>query len=77
MGDAQEKETPYADTNVWCGEVLDQRPRVHSCLYDWCPRVSEHCARCDACISVLREHRLEAFKIQKRHETKGDSDVGN
>lgn len=29
-------------------ERLDEWPRVHSCLYDWCPEKSDECKRCDA-----------------------------
>ena len=30
-------------------------PRVHTCLYDWCPRQSEECRRCDAVVKIIRD----------------------
>lgn len=44
---------------VWCGEKLNEWPRVHSCLNDWCPKESEHCQRCNKCCEILRTHRHE------------------
>lgn len=34
-------------------ESLNTWPRVHSCLYNWCPQQREECARCDAVCSVI------------------------
>lgn len=35
-------------------ERIDQWPRCHSCLYNWCPAKREDCERCDAVIAILR-----------------------
>lgn len=37
-------------------EKLNQWPRVHSCLYSWCPKQSDECKRCDAVINILIKH---------------------
>lgn len=35
-------------------ERLDQWPRVHSCLYNWCSEKKAECERCDAvCRSMI------------------------
>lgn len=44
-------------------ERIDQWPRVHSCLYDWCPQKREDCDRCDAVIGAMR--RMQ----ERRHES--------
>lgn len=36
-------------------ERLDQWPRVHSCLYNWCPAKRDECRHCDAVVTILRE----------------------
>lgn len=45
---------------TWCGEKLDERPRVHSCLNGWCNQKSDDCAGCDAVIESLRSQRKVA-----------------
>ncbi len=34
-------------------EKFNEWPRVHTCLYDWCPQESEECRRCDAIVKIL------------------------
>jgi hypothetical protein len=46
------------DTAQRC-EPIDKWPRVHTCLYDWCPKQSDECARCDAVLAIIRSKRLE------------------
>lgn len=36
-------------------ERIDQWPRVHSCLYDWCPEQREECSKCDALVGIMRK----------------------
>lgn len=38
-------------------EKLDEWPRVHSCLYDWCPEKRDECRRCDAVAKLLMKGR--------------------
>jgi hypothetical protein len=38
-------------------ERIDQWPRVHSCVNDWCPEKRPECERCDRLVAILRGHR--------------------
>ena len=35
-------------------ERFDEWPRVHTCLYNWCPKHSDECNRCDGAIQIMR-----------------------
>ena len=35
-------------------EKLDEWPRVHTCLYSWCPSQRESCKTCDAVAAIIR-----------------------
>lgn len=49
-------------------------PRVHTCLYNWCPRQHEECKRCDAVCAVIRSaFGGLASAAQKGAETTGSS----
>lgn len=45
-------------------EPIDKWPRVHSCLYDWCPKRRDECRKCDAVVAILR-----AAAEHQRNET--------
>lgn len=30
-------------------------PRCHTCLYNWCPRQSDECKRCDVVIAIITD----------------------
>lgn len=34
-------------------------PRVHTCLYNWCPEKRDDCGRCDAVLEILRKAKIE------------------
>lgn len=36
-------------------ERSDEWPRVHTCLYDWCPEKHDDCRRCDAIVKITEE----------------------
>jgi hypothetical protein len=36
-------------------ENINEWPRVHTCLYDWCPEKRDDCERCDAVVAILRK----------------------
>lgn len=37
------------------GENPKEWPRVHTCLYNWCPRKSDKCCRCDSVLDIVRK----------------------
>lgn len=49
-------------------ERTDEWPRVHTCLYDWCPRQSDECARCDALVKILRDNAAARQSIKPTTE---------
>lgn len=36
-------------------ERIDEWPRCHSCLYNWCQEKSDECARCDAVCAIMQQ----------------------
>lgn len=34
-------------------ERIDEWPRVHTCLYNWCPKQREECNKCNQIITIL------------------------
>lgn len=40
-------------------ERTDEWPRVHTCLYNWCPKKSENCDRCDRIVAIIQKSTID------------------
>lgn len=44
-------------------ERIDEWPRVHTCLHDWCPKKSDECRRCDAIVKIARRPLAQSTEM--------------
>jgi hypothetical protein len=48
-------------------ERLDEWPRVHTCLRNWCPSKNDECERCDEVCRLLGELDRAKGKTPRYH----------
>ncbi len=45
-------------------EKANEWPRVHTCLYGWCPAWNSECERCDKILTMVRgEYRYDRHVV--------------
>jgi hypothetical protein len=58
-------------------EKINEYPRVHTCLYDWCPARRDECQRCDRIIEIMRKAsaragaKIRALTAEQNGESNG------